>query len=367
MKLTATTLSAALLLISVLTACTSPVSDEPFPETVTTSTTAETEHGTPAEPPDSVTDSPFLTENITVGEGGDFPLDGKLTVPRNASAENPVPAVVLVHGSGASNMDEEVYGYKPFRDIADFLSADGIAVIRYDKRIYAHEIADLSGFTVMEETVEDAVLAAQILQDDERIDSNRIFVLGHSMGGMLAPRIDDYFTRAGGNFAGLILWAGSPRTLWDIIYDQNMAVLADLEGMSRSIAEAQFTAFETVFNSLNDMSDEEVREFEVPNFGGLSGYYFRDMDAHLLGRYLPGLVKPVLIMHGDADFQVTTEGDFAVYQELFAGKDNATFKLYAGLNHFFAPSTCGTLAEYQTGGTVSDEVLRDIADWISAS
>ena len=81
---------------------------------------------------------PYLAEPVVIGAGGEWPLDGILTIPRWASAGNPVPAVVLVHGSGPSDMDSDVFGNRPFFDIASHLSANGVAVIRYDKRTFAH-------------------------------------------------------------------------------------------------------------------------------------------------------------------------------------------------------------------------------------
>ena len=119
--------------------------------------------------------------------------------------EKPVPAVVFVHGSGSSNMDEKVMKLTPFKDLAEGLASHGIASIRYDKRSFAHGMKLLRDknivLTVKEETIEDAVLAADLLRKDSRIDSDNIFIVGHSMGAMLAPRID----AEGGNFKGLIM------------------------------------------------------------------------------------------------------------------------------------------------------------------
>ena len=134
----------------------------------------------------------MVTEKIVVGENTKYPLNGLLTLPDQAAG--PVPAVVFVHGSGSSNMDEKVGRLTPFRDLAEGLARHGIASIRYDKRSFAHGwkmIKDQSGpITVKEETIEDAVLATALLRRDPRINAENIFIVGHSMGGMLAPRID---------------------------------------------------------------------------------------------------------------------------------------------------------------------------------
>ena len=144
-------------------------------------------------------------EKIVIGEGTDYPLNGILTLPDGN--EGPVPAVVMVHGSGSSNMDEKVMKLRPFRDLAEGLARHGIASIRYDKRSFVHARKMLKQcITVKEETIEDAVLAINLLKSDRRIDSDNIYILGHSMGAMLAPRID----AEGGDVKGLIMMAGTP-------------------------------------------------------------------------------------------------------------------------------------------------------------
>ena len=159
----------------------------------------------------------MICEKVIVGEGTQFPLDGMLTFPDDISL--PVPAVVMVHGSGASNMDEKVMALSPFKDLAEGLAAHGVASLRYDKRTftYGKQMAKMDA-TASVETIDDAILALEILKNDSRIDSSRIYVLGHSMGAMLAPRIDAEW----GNAAGLIMLAGTPYRLEDIVLRQAM-------------------------------------------------------------------------------------------------------------------------------------------------
>ena len=157
----------------------------------------------------------MIQEKIIVGEGSKYPLGGMLTLPDGAVG--PVPAVVFVHGSGSSNMDEKVGKVTPFKDLAEGLARHGIASLRYDKRSFAHGMKMLRDkstvITVKEETIDDAVLATELLKKDKRIDSERIFIVGHSMGAMLAPRID----AEGGNYRGLILMAGTLRKLEEVM------------------------------------------------------------------------------------------------------------------------------------------------------
>ena len=284
---------------------------------------------------------------VIIAEGGDYPLRGILSIPDGAAA--PLPAVVLVHGSGPSDMDETVFGVTVFKDISDYLAKNGMAVLRYDKRTYSHgaKLAEQygDGLTVREETIDDALLAKSLLMRDERIDPYKIFVLGHSLGGMLAPRIVSE-----GDFAGGIIMAGSPRSLLDVVYDQNMYFieLMDLGDDERS------ALYEQV---------EQARE----EFFSLPQGYIMEMDAHPAESYLLETNKPFLIMQGGKDFQVYPDVDFALYREIARGRGNIALRLYDGLTHLFTRSTMDTPTtdDYVAGSHVDPGPLADIVDWLT--
>lgn len=308
----------------------------------------------------------MIQEKIIIGEKTKYPLNGLLTLPVNVTL--PVPAVVFVHGSGSSNMDEKVGKLTPFKDLADGLARYGIASIRYDKRSFAHGwkmLRDKSGsLTVKEETIDDAILATEILRKDARIDSEKIFIIGHSMGGMLAPRID----AEGGNYKGLVLMAGTPRRLEEVLIEQNEEVLSTLNGLTKKLVTKQMRKLNDTFTGLYDLSDEEAKKHKVG--GGTTLYYFKEMGEHAVSSYLNDLQKPMLIMQGEKDFQVKVDRDFSVYQELLKEKTNVTFKLYENLNHAFVPSVYGSIAkakkEYNIEQHISESVIADIANWIMA-
>ena len=304
-------------------------------------------------------------EKIIVGAGGKFPLNGMLTLPD--AAEKPVPAVVFVHGSGSSNMDEQVYKLTPFKDLAEGLAKHGIASIRYDKRSFAHGfkmVRAKTPITVKEETIEDAVLAAELLRQDARIDADNIFIIGHSMGAMLAPRIDG----SGGSFKGLILMAGSPRTLEQIMLGQNADMLAASKGLMRWIMKKQVAKFEKLFDGMYELTDEEAKKRKMG--GGTTLYYFKEMGEHPAADYLAKLEKPMLIMQGSEDFQAKVDPDFTGYQALLDGRDHVTFKLYEGLNHAFVPAIYRDIKqakkEYNTERHIGEDVIGDIAAWIKS-
>ncbi|MDO5505004.1 MAG: alpha/beta fold hydrolase, partial [Pseudoxanthomonas suwonensis] len=163
----------------------------------------------PGEPPkaaDVPADAPFGERDFSVGEG-DAALPGTLAMPKG---DGPFPAVVLVHGSGPQDRDQTIGANRPFLDIARGLAAQGIAVLRYDKRSKAQPQAFATGdYTIDDETTDDAVQAVAALRRTRGIDVGQVFVLGHSQGAMMAPRI---VQRAEGA-AGAILLAAPARPL----------------------------------------------------------------------------------------------------------------------------------------------------------
>ena len=308
----------------------------------------------------------MIQEKIIVAENTKYPLNGLLTLTDGTS--EPVPAVVFVHGSGASNMDEKVGKLTPFKDLAEGLAKHGIASVRYDKRSFAHGLKMLRDksleITVKEETIDDAISATELLRKDPRIDPERIFVIGHSMGGMLAPRIDF----EGGDYRGMIIMAGSPRRLEEIMIDQNQEVLRSSKGFVRWIVKKQVAKITEMFDGLYQLSDEEAKKKKLG--GGTTLYYFKEMGEHPASDYLRASEKPTLIMQGEKDFQATADKDFKAYQELLEGKPNVKFRLYENLNHAFVPSVYGNIMkakqEYAVEQHIGETVITDIADWIAA-
>lgn len=302
-------------------------------------------------------------ESIVLNAGGKYPLNGLLTLPEG---DGPFPAAVLVHGSGSSNMDEKVGKMTPFRDLAEGLASQGIACLRYDKRSFAHGLKMLRDkrlmITVKEETIDDAVSALNLLKADPRINPNQVFLIGHSMGAMLAPRID----AEGGDCRGLVLLAGTPRKLEEVLKDQVEEQLAQMPALLRKLSGKRMHQLIAQFDGMYELSDEEAKTKKIG--GGTTLYYFKEMGEHPAGDYLKNLEKPLLVMQGSKDFQVKADVDYRGYQELLAGKPNVTFRLFEELNHCFVPAICTDISkakkEYSTERHIGPEVITQIAGWI---
>jgi dienelactone hydrolase len=315
----------------------------------------------------------FVDYPIIIGEHIGFPIVGILSIPDDVT--EPVPAVVIVHGSGPSDMDGTIGGNRPYRDIAEFLAANGIAVIRADKRTYTHGariVQELAGYaTVWEESVEDALFATELLRADERIDESRIFVIGHSLGGMLAPRIH----ASNGNFAGLILMAATPRSFSELFIEQMKASAhAGVEEglIDENVLEVTLEGLYELaefFGTIAHMTAEEARITQVPGLG-IWAYYLAELEAHSFEAYINRVNVPILVMQGLSDFQVIPTVDLILLQELLEGRDNVQFNIYEGLDHLFMKTTATNFVQHamrivESPGHVDELVLQDIVDWIN--
>lgn len=300
----------------------------------------------------------MIKEEVIVGKDSEFPLNGMLILPDDTT--NPVPAVVFVHGAGMSDMDESVGSMTPFKDLAEGLVEYGIASLRYDKRTYAHMARMMEDTSLLvsikEETTDDALLATELLKNDPRIDENNVFIIGHNLGGMMAPRLDD----EGGNYKGLILIGSTPRKLENILIDQNNANLAKMNILLRFLYRSSANQFNSSFKGIYNLSDEKAKRKLIGS--GVSAYYFKDIGEHTIERYLDTLHKPMFIIQGDKDNQVRVDLDFNGYKTLLNDRENVVFKLYENLNHYLISDV-----DDGTERHVENEVINDIANWILKS
>lgn len=281
-------------------------------------------------------------EEVAVGPKA---LAGVLSIPKDAQGK--VPAVVLVQGSGPSDRNEAVGDVKVFMDIAHGLMEQGVAVLRYDKRTYAWQTGaleyteeELANITVYEETIEDAVAGVQLLRADERIDPDRVFIIGHSQGAVLATRMQ----QAGADADGLILLAGTLRHVTTLAADQLQA-LADqgMQGMEEEIRIAR---------ELPQMTEEEAREHTLL---GSRAYALWEEAQHDLAQAAEENDAPMLILQGEDDIQVYADVDYELWLEFAQAhpEKEMDFILYPGLGHLF-----------DVDGHVSAQVISDMAAWI---
>jgi len=308
-------------------------------------------------PPAYVNESAFHEVEVTLGEGK-WALPGTLTIPAGSGR---FPGVVLVHGSGPNDRDESIGPNKTFRDLAWGLASKGIAVLRYDKRTFKHakELTPdlIEKMTVKEEVIDDALLAVELMRQTEGINPKRVFLLGHSLGATLAPRIG----QKDQELAGLIIMAGITRSLEETILDQ-YTYLYSLEGTMTKEQKAELESLKEKVAHLKDPEDKISRQ-DLPL--GVPIAYWLDLREHNVLDAAKALKMPILVIQGGRDYQVLEEKDFENWKTALKQKKNASFKLFPKLNHLFiAGEGKSTPQEYMIEGHVEKEVIDSIVQWI---
>jgi dienelactone hydrolase len=310
------------------------------------------------QPPAYVKRDSFRERELTVNVG-DWPLPATLSEP---TGNGPWPAVVLVHGSGPQDRDETIGPNKPFRDLAWGLASNGIAVLRYVKRTKEHTNrcrADKDKITIKEEVIDDALAAVALLRKTERIDPKRIFVVGHSLGGMCVPRIGAQDP----SIAGLISLAGSTRSLEDTVVDQFNYILSLNE-----VSDEQKKRIEELRDKCIEMQKQLHSGGELPAKLplGFTATYLVNLHQYNPAQSAKSVKQPMLILQGERDYQVTL-ADFDGWKKALAARKDVTFKTYPKLNHLFMEGVGKARpSEYEKEGYVTGEVVEDIARWIKS-
>jgi uncharacterized protein len=289
----------------------------------------------------------FRSESLNVGTTP-FLLGGTLTIPKRGPRS--FPAVVLIAGSGPNDRDETVGANKTLRDLAEGLSSKGVMTLRYDKRTFAHADKMSRSDTVEQEVIADAVSAIELLRQRPEVDANKIFVVGHSLGALLAPEIAQ---RAGG-MAGMVLLAAPSRQLPQIIVEQ-MRFLKALP--AEKLDELEKKAKLLVQGKLSD----------TDSFLGQPVHYFVDLGKRDEMAIAQKLKLPLLYIRGDRDFQVT-DVEQSGWEKALKGSSFATFKTLGGLNHLLmAGQGAPNSQEYEVAGHVEAGVIDLIATFVTTN
>lgn len=305
--------------------------------------------------PDSFTESTLALLN------GKYQLPGIVSMPKG---DGPFPAVVLLQGSGPHDEDETIGPNKPLKDVAWGLASHGIAVFRYMKRTArygAQSSEDPAKLTVEDETMSDARAAVALLAKQKGVDPRRIFLIGHSLGAYLAPRI----AAADSEIAGIVMMASNTRPLEQLMVDEVHYVLKNEQSPTPD-EQKQATAIEETAKKIEspDLKPGET----VDLLGGpMPASYWLDLRDYHPVAVAEGLKIPILILQGGRDFQVAPATNFSEWKAALASHRNATLKLYPALNHLFIAGTGISIPqEYEKPGHVDEQVIDDITAWIGA-
>lgn len=276
---------------------------------------------------------------------------GTLCLPKEPKGK--VPLLLLVHGSGPQDRDETISKNKPFRDLGQALAQAGIATLRYDKRTYAFvSQLDVKTLTLDQEVTDDAVAALNYAATLAEIDASRLFVLGHSLGGTMAPYIAQRYPK----LRGMILMAAGVRPIDQIISDQ---VRLELKRAGKS--EAEIAA---AIEKQNEYYEKLRRADATEIITHMSAGYWRDWTARDPAALVKKSAVPALVLQGGQDFQVFP-ADFEALEATIAGKPESRAQWFPELNHLMMPGKMELgLADYDRPSQVSPEVTQAITQWV---
>ena len=326
-------------------------------------------------PQDPVPPFPYdVSEVLFANEKAGITLAGTLTVPRGAG---PFPAVILVSGSGAQNRDEEVYGHRPFLILADHLTRQGIAVLRYDDRGVGGSGGNPATAT-SKEFADDAYAAFSFLRNQENIDPERTGIIGHSEGGIIAPMLAAKHPEV-----GFIVLLGAPGIRGDALLMLQSAAILRAAGAPeehiRKAAEINRSIYEVILNeSDNEKATEKLgsiyKGLGVPEdrmkieIAPLLTPWFRFFLAHDPAVDLANTSCPVLAVTGSLDVQAPAERNLDAIKEAVTagGNTRITIVNLEGLNHMLQHAGTGLVEEYgQINETFAPEALETVSSWIN--
>lgn len=325
---------------------------------------------------------PYIEEEVEYyNEDADIKLAGTLTMPKSGG---PFPAVILLTGSGAQNRDEEVFGHRPFLVLSDYLTRQGIAVLRADDRGVGGSEGDFQLSTTAD-FADDALAGIKYLKSRKEIKADQIGLAGHSEGGMMA-QIASVKSK---DVAFIISMAGPGIGMSEILTFQRTRPnsVIGMEEADIELLKSWYSTFygliekspdrasatESIREAFGKLSDDEktrIRfnderlEGEINAFTSTWMYFALKFNP---SEYLKQINVPVLAINGEKDSQVVADKNLEAIEKALkkGGNKDFTIKELKGLNHLFQTSETGAETEYQQlEETFSPEAMKIIGDWI---
>jgi pimeloyl-ACP methyl ester carboxylesterase len=323
---------------------------------------------------------PYIVKDVEyLNPESRFKIAGTLTIPADAKD---CAAVILITGSGAQDRNETIFEHKPFWVIADYLTRNGIAVLRVDDRGVGGSEGEITSAT-SNDFATDVIAGIDFLKTISGIDTKRIGLTGHSEGGLIAPIVATKST----DVAFIILLAGPGTTGKQILFDQTELInrtagLTDNQiEQNRKLQEAIFNILltekdsakqidrlqRTYSNGLYPMMNDEQKKLIDAKVAGINNTWFKYFLTYNPYPTLTKVTCPVLALNGEKDLQVPAKTNLEAIKKALAEGGNKNFKTLEleNLNHLFQHCKTGAVSEYaEIEETISPEVLKIMADWI---
>lgn len=312
-------------------------------------------------------------------------LEGTLTFPKT---NGPHPSVVLLTGSGPQNRDEAIMGHRPFLVLADHLTRHGIAVLRFDDRGVGESDGDFGDATNLDFT-SDALAAVAYIKSREELDPKRIGLIGHSEGGITAPRA----AVQSSDVAFIVLMAGVGVPMEELLQQQGQDI-ARVMGADGEALEKQTGLQREIFKIAREKGGGSEAEAEIRRVlgeitseltpeqrkaTGVSGAFvesqvkmvlspwFREILAYDPRPILEKVKCPVLAINGEKDLQVAAKPNLEAIRAAISEGGNLDVETveFPDLNHLFQKCDTGAIAEYgQIEETINPVALKTISDWL---
>lgn len=341
----------------------------------------------PLRPQEPVKPYTYVSEEISFkNEKAGNTLSGTLTLPKK---EGNFPAVILVSGSGAQNRDEELLGHKPFLVLADYLTKNGIAVLRYDDRGVGKSTGDFENSTT-KDFATDTEAAFQYLKTRKDINKTKIGIIGHSEGGIIAPMV----AAKNPDVAFIVLMAGVAIPGDELMMLQNYMIgkvngmpeeeLTKLGNINRQTYDIikKETDLTVMRNKLQESFNSEMKplliskgipQADVTQYldaqaNELASPWYSNFIKHNPATDLEKVKCPMLALNGSKDLQVASMANLEAVKRAGekSGNKKVTIKELKGLNHLFQESDTGSPADYNTiEQTISPIALNEISAWIT--
>ena len=337
-------------------------------------------------PQEPVKPYPYYEEEVTFkNEKAGITLAGTLTLPKK---EGNYPAVILISGSGPQNRDEALLGHKPFLVLSDYLTRNGIAVLRYDDRGIAGSTGTFAT-AITQDFATDAAAALAYLKTRKEINKNKIGLAGHSEGGIIAPIVATENT----GVAFLVLLAGTAIPGDELLMLQNYLIskadgmpeeeLNKLGAINRKVydivkQEQNTTVMKAKINAeySNELKplliskgipQDQVGPYLEMQANELASPWYVNFIRYNPFTTLEKVKCPILAINGSNDVQVAAKANLEAIKRATAksGNKKVTIKELPGLNHLFQQSATGAPADYGTiEETFSPIALKEVLAWI---
>ncbi len=270
------------------------------------------------------------------------------------------PIVVFVHGSGASDRDETIGPNKPFRDLAQGLAQQGIVSLRYDKRGYDYtklSQQQIDSMDLYSETINDAIDAIKATKQFTFIDTAKIYIVGHSLGAMCAPKIAELSQQ----LKGIVMLGGPAKNLVDIL-PQQAKEMALLDDTISNAEEIQINQSRWFAEKVRDPKESKKIPYKLMGF--VSNKYWQSILNFNQVDITKKLSLPIYILNGENDFQVSMV-EFNLWKQELTNHTNIQYQSYPKLNHLFLETIDKRgIKEYDVPGHIPQYVIDDLVKFI---